>query len=169
MFDDKSSEVATESAALALGFDIPDELAKGPVSSKSRSDRLKMPLSAVIHRAADLVKRGWAHSAMARDLNGNSVDALGMRASHFCAVGALRRALAEAGSEDPEGDARNIGDSLAGVESDLMAFNDYPIRQHQCLGIKPRPQDMQGGHVVGLFRQYAGDARVRERFDQRPR
>lgn len=164
MFDDKSSDVATESAeALALDFDVASELES--MSSPSRSDGLTMPLSSVIHRAVDLVKRGWAHSAMARDLNGNSVDALGMRASHYCAVGALRRALAEAGSEDPEGDARNIGEPLAGVESDLMAFNDYPIRQHQCLGIKPRPQDMRGEHVVALFEEHANCTRIRERFD----
>ncbi len=77
--------------------------------------------------------------------------------------------MAEAGSEDPEGDARNIGESLAGVESDLMAFNDYPIRQHQCLGIQPRPQDMRGEHVVALFEEHANSSRVRERFDRRSR
>ena len=170
MFDDKSSNFTAESAeALTLDFDTSNERENAPVSSESRSDRLKMPMSAVFDRAADLIKRGWAHSAMARDLNGNSVDALGQRASHYCAVGALRRALAEAGSEDPEGDARNIGESLAGVESDLMAFNDYPVRQHEYLGIRPRPQDMRGEHVVALFEEHADSTEVRERFDERPR
>ena len=168
MFDDKNSSLATESAdALTLDFDTSDELEKASAPSRSRSDRLKVPLSAVFDRAIDLIKRGWTHSALARDLRGTSVDALDMRASNYCAVGALRRALAEAGSEDPEGDARSIGESLAGVESDLMAFNDYPIRQHQCLGIQPRPQDMQGEHVVALFEEHADSPRIRERFDER--
>ena len=170
MLDDRSSNTATDPAeALALDFGVSKKLEQSPGSSRSRGDRLKVPLSTVIDRAADLIKRGWTHSALARDLRGNSVDALSQRASHYCAVGALRRALAEAGSDDPEGDALTIGESLAGVESDLMAFNDYPVRQHQCLGIQPRPQDMRGEHVVALFEEHADSTRIRERFDRRLR
>jgi hypothetical protein len=50
----------------------------------------------VFQDAAALVEDGWTQGHMARDADGDMADALGDRATCWCALGALYRALRDA-------------------------------------------------------------------------
>jgi hypothetical protein len=78
----------------------------------------------VFQDAAALVEDGWTQGHMARDADGDMADALGDRATCWCALGALYRAVGD------DGDLfRNVSVTLARqIGTAVPIWNDAPDR-----------------------------------------
>lgn len=84
-------------------------------------DNLRV-LVAAQHLIADV---GWTQEVYARDRDGRSVDSSDAAATHFCAIGAVRRACYDRKDHDWEKTVRDCEELLNSAASgNAMALND---------------------------------------------
>lgn len=103
---------------------------------------------AVAEQAAALIKGGWTRGAEARDAGRKAVFASSPDAKHFCAIGALLRAMADCGAFDRNYRAyEEIWHRYADKAGAAIITHNDDVARHKS-------------HVIAVFAAIADDFRA---------
>lgn len=92
-----------------------------------KKDDLNDNVLVILQKAADVVEKGWAQKASARDADGNQVNPYGEEGVSFCATGAIQKAsyVAIRGNTNTLNAERLISICWATKRTTLMVFMNF--------------------------------------------